>query len=50
MLGSWPALDDAALRIGTEPSGAVSSSWMVNRLICVMATARGSLRGVSVEP
>src|SRR5829696_4420769 len=33
--GSWPALARAAFRTGSEPSGAVSSSWIWKRLIWV---------------
>src|SRR3954451_2882455 len=31
--GSWPPVASAPRRTGTEPSGAVSSSWIWNRLM-----------------
>src|SRR4051812_42831033 len=34
--GNWPAAEDAPLRIGSDASGAVRSSWMGKRLICVL--------------
>src|SRR3954447_5524741 len=46
--GSWPPVASAPRSTGTEPSGAVSSSWMLKRLIGVFISRAPSVRGNGV--
>ena len=43
-LGSWPPVASAPRRTGTEPSGAVSSSWIWKRLMEIFFMAMPSRR------
>src|SRR3954470_3911307 len=47
--GSWPPEDSAPRSTGSEPSGAVRSSWIGNRLMALMAMPQRE-RGAGCAP